>query len=167
MYKIVLPILALTYLASCNSSEKSAPSNLQAVNESQNLAGNSYGSSFVEENTISATDLQNIMVKQDSVQAIITAEVLQSCQSKGCWMDVKLNDSTSMKVTFRDYGFFLPIQDLKGKQVVFTGTAKREEISVEDQRHFAKDAGVDDAKINLINSPKVELRFVADGIILK
>ncbi len=82
-------------------------------------------------------------------------------------MDVKLKDSSTMKVTFRDYGFFLPTENLKGRTVVFTGTAKRETISVEDQRHYAKDAGKSNDEIAAITSPKEELRFVADGVILK
>lgn len=82
-------------------------------------------------------------------------------------MDVKLAENSIMKVTFRDYGFFMPVEDLKGRKVVFTGIAKREVISVDDQRHYAKDAGKSETEIASITSPKEELRFVADGVILK
>ena len=123
-----------------------------------------YGADFTEDNVLSVTQLQDALVGQDSVQATITGEIVESCQSKGCWMDVKLADNTTMKVTFRDYGFFVPVEDLSGKTVVFTGTAKREVISVEDQRHYAEDAGKPASEISAITSPKEELRFVADGV---
>ena len=82
-------------------------------------------------------------------------------------MDVKLADGSAMKVTCRDYGFFLPVEDLKGRTVVFAGTAKHEVISVDDQRHFAEDAGKSAEEIQAITTPQEELRFVADGVILK
>ncbi len=82
-------------------------------------------------------------------------------------MDVKLSDDSDMKVTFREYGFFVPTENLEGRQVVFTGTAKRELVSVEDLRHFAEDAGKSEAEVAAITQPREELRFVADGVLLK
>ncbi|MDQ4141102.1 MAG: DUF4920 domain-containing protein, partial [Bacteroidota bacterium] len=82
---------------------------------------------------------------------------------KGCWMDVKLNNDTRMKVRFRDYGFFVP-KNLNGKEVVFEGTAYQEVISVADQQHYLKDAGKSDAEIQAIVKPKKEITFVADGV---
>ena len=128
---------------------------------------NSFGAAFAEENVVSTEQLQTLVQGKDSVEAVVTAEVVESCQSKGCWMDVKLADNSTMKVTFRDYGFFLPIEDLKGRTVVFTGTAKREVISVDDQRHYAQDAGKPKEEIAAITEPREELRFVADGVKLK
>ena len=130
-------------------------------------ATNVYGSDFTEENILSVTQMQDALAGKDSVQAIVTGEIVESCQSKGCWMDVKLADNSTMKVTFRDYGFFLPVEDLKGKTVVFTGTAKKEIVSVDDQRHYAQDAGKSASEIASINTPKEELRFVADGVKIK
>jgi hypothetical protein len=120
-----------------------------------------------EVNVIPAAQLADAVAGKDSVQATVAAEVVESCQAKGCWMDVKLADNSTMKVTFRDYGFFVPAEDLQGRQVVFTGTARREVISVEDQRHYAQDAGKPAQEIADIKEPKEELRFIADGVLLK
>ncbi|OKL41802.1 hypothetical protein A3841_11670 [Pontibacter flavimaris] len=130
-------------------------------------AGAAFGAPFSEENVLPAAALTAAVAGKDSVQATVAAEIKQSCQKKGCWMDVKLSDDSDMKVTFRDYGFFVPTENLEGRQVVFTGTAKRELVSVEDLRHFAEDAGKSEAEIAAITAPKEELRFVADGVILK
>lgn len=161
MKRLFVLLLSAATLCSCSQSKPE--------NEAMEATAieNSFGAPFAEENVISATQLQQAVAGKDSLQATVTAEVVQSCQSKGCWMDVKLEDGSTMKVTFRDYGFFLPVEDLAGKTVVFTGIAKQEVISVDDQRHFAEDAGKSAAEIQAINASKEELRFVADGVILK
>lgn len=162
-------VFLVAMAAACYSCQQSTPPTVtEAVAASTSTTtGATFGATFAEENTISVGQLADAVAGKDSVQATVAAEVQESCQAKGCWMDVRLADGNSMKVTFRDYGFFLPVEDLKGRQVVFTGTAKREVISVEDQRHYAQDAGKPEAEIAAITAPKEELRFVADGVILK
>lgn len=130
-------------------------------------AGTTYGASVSEAEVIPASQLERAVAGKDSIQATVAAEVVESCQAKGCWMDVKLAGNSTMKVTFRNYGFFVPIEDLKGRQFVFTGTALHQQVSVEDQRHYAADAGKSAAEIAAINTPKDELCFIADGVILK
>ncbi|MBD1395924.1 DUF4920 domain-containing protein [Pontibacter sp. JH31] len=159
-------VLLLAAATLCGCSQATTVAEDQEVTAGA-AADHTYGTAFTEENVLSASQLQEAVAGQDSIQATVTAEVVQSCQSKGCWMDVKLQDGSTMKVTFRDYGFFLPVEDLSGRKVVFTGTAKHEVISVDDQRHFAEDAGKTADEVQAITQPKEELRFVADGVILK
>lgn len=161
MKRLIVLLLTVATIYSCSQTKPANEATMAADTQ------NSYGAAFVEENVITAAQLQQAISGQDSLQATVSAEVVQSCQSKGCWMDVKLEDGSTMKVTFRDYGFFLPIEDLAGKTVVFTGTAKHEVVTVEDQRHFAEDAGKSAEEVQAISSPKEELRFVADGVKLK
>lgn len=162
---IILFLAAASF--GCNQTKPAADTSDTTNLGIESTAGTNYGAAVTEAGVIPAAQLNDVVAGKDSVQATVAAEVVESCQAKGCWMDVKLTDNSTMKVTFRDYGFFVPVEDLKGKQVVFTGTAKREIISVEDQRHYAKDAGKPDAEIAAITSPKEELRFVADGVIIK
>ena len=160
---IFTALLLSTILFSCSQEAKTdATEETIATSES-----NVYGSDFTEQNTLSVTQLQDAISDQDSVKATVSGVIVESCQSKGCWMDVKLADNSTMKVTFRDYGFFLPVENLEGKSVVFTGVAKREVISVDDQRHYAEDAGKSATEIAAITSPREELRFVADGVKIK
>ncbi|MFD2245181.1 DUF4920 domain-containing protein [Pontibacter ruber] len=166
MKKTFIMLLAAAALYGCNQS-KPATEAVDANTPTEATSATTYGATFAEENVIPASELQQKAANQDSLLATVSAEVVESCQSKGCWMDVKLTDGSNMKVTFRDYGFFLPVEDLKGRTVVFTGTAKREVVSVDDQRHYAQDAGKSEAEIAAITAPKEELRFVADGVILK
>jgi hypothetical protein len=164
MIKTLLPALLLcTLLFSCQQQTTNDVTEKPATTSEAKV----YGSDFTEQNTLSVTQLEDAISEQDSVKATVNGVIVESCQSKGCWMDVKLADNSTMKVTFRDYGFFLPVENLEGKTVVFTGTAKKEVISVEDQRHYAEDAGKSAAEISAITSPKEELRFVADGVKIK
>ncbi|PKV75771.1 DUF4920 domain-containing protein [Pontibacter ramchanderi] len=164
MKKLFALLFVAAALQSCsqNNDTTEAQENTEAVAEAD-----VYGASFEEQNVLTASQLQEAVKGNDSIEATVAAEIAQSCQSKGCWMDVKLEDGSTMKVTFRDYGFFLPVEDLSGKTAVFTGIARHEVISVDDQRHFAEDAGKSAEEIAAITEPKEELRFVADGVKLK
>ncbi|WP_266205404.1 DUF4920 domain-containing protein [Pontibacter kalidii] len=159
---LLLFLAAMAY--GCNQNQ---PATETAGESLSAEAGTAFGAAFTEENVIPATALAAVVAGKDSVQATVSAEIKQSCQKKGCWMDVKLSDDSDMKVTFREYGFFVPTENLEGRQVVFTGTAKRELVSVEDLRHFAEDAGKSEAEVAAITQPREELRFVADGVLLK
>lgn len=159
-----LLLLLSIFGVSCNQNQGFTDKTAATEQETKNPQ--IYGAAFTPEHILQANELTSKMSGKDSIQATVKAEVLESCQAKGCWMDVKMANS-SMKVTFRNYGFFLPIENLQEREVIFTGTAKRELISVEDQRHYAKDAGKTDAEIAAITTPAEELRFVADGVILK
>lgn len=103
-----------------------------------------------------ATELNGKTVR---LSGLVTA----ACQAKGCWMALAAGDGREMRVTFRDYGFFVP-KDLPGATVIAEGTLEVREVSVEEQRHLASDAGRPKAEIEAILSPKTETALVADGV---
>ena len=49
------------------------------------------------------------------------------------------SDSGDVRVTFKDYGFFVPMS-LVGKKVFVRGSFKKHMMSVEEAKHFAEDA---------------------------
>lgn len=163
MKKTFLLFFSAALFFGCNQSDTSQDATASAETFNDNI----YGASFPETNIITTADLQNAVDGKDSLEATVSGEIVSSCQAKGCWMDVKLADNSTMKVTFKDYGFFIPTEDLEGREVIFTGIAKKEVTSVEDQRHYAQDAGKSESEIQAITAPKEELRFVADGVVLK
>ena len=69
-------------------------------------------------------------------------------------------------VRFKDYGLCMP-KDIAGKEVIVNGLAFIEEMGVDDQRHYAEDAGKSPAEIAKITKPKRTLGFTADGVILQ
>lgn len=102
---------------------------------------------------------------KDSLQTQIVGEIKEVCQAKGCWMKVKLESNDEVFVRFKDYGFFVP-KDAAGKKVVMNGAAFFEEMSVEDQRHYAEDEGASEDELAQITAPKKTLRFEADGVLI-
>ena len=55
---------------------------------------------------------------KDKTKIRVTGIVEDVCQAKGCWMKVTTENGKSMRVTFKDYGFFVP-KDITGKKVTF------------------------------------------------
>lgn len=129
----------------------------------------SFGIQIDENNAISATEMSDkygSMAVVDMIQTKFKATVTSVCQSKGCWMKLQMKDGQETMVRFKDYGFFMPM-DIKGKEVIVNGLAFVEEMSVEDQRHYAKDGGQSEAEIAKITAIKKSLGFEADGVLLK
>ena len=124
-----------------------------------------FGASINAEVTLQPGELMNELSDADSVHATIAATVEEVCQMKGCWMNVS-GDNHSLFVKFKDYGFFVP-KDIAGQEVIMEGTAYRQLTSVEDLKHYAKDAGKSQEEIDLISAPKEEVTFVANGVLIK
>lgn len=104
--------------------------------------------------------------KKVEMNAKVTGKVLEVCQKKGCWMTLDRGDGTDMRVTFKDYGFFMP-KDISGRTVVIEGLAQVDTTSVDDLRHYAEDEGKSAEEIAKITEPETEISFVADGVILE
>lgn len=131
------------------------------------LAQTSYhGTKINPAGAISTNQLVTKLADTDTLQAKVQGQVESVCQVKGCWMKVKLDDGQTMRVTFKDYGFFVP-KDITGKTVVFEGKAFQKVTSVKDLQHYAEDAGKSKAEIAKITKPEKAIGFVADGVAVK
>ena len=106
------------------------------------------------------------LLVSDTLKTKFSGTVIDVCQSKGCWMKVKLDNNQEAMVIFKDYGFFVP-KDIRGKEVFVGGLAYIQEMSVEDQKHYAKDAGKSKNEIAKITEVKKTYTFQADGVLLK
>jgi Domain of unknown function (DUF4920) len=129
-------------------------------------AGKVYGADVTEEGAQPMTALPVVLGQQDSAKVKLIGEATDVCQAKGCWMTLQTADGKKMRVRFKDYAFFVP-KDTKGKTVVVDGWAHREEISVADQQHYAKDAGKSAKEVAAITQPEQQLTFMADGVLIK
>ncbi|WP_420151473.1 DUF4920 domain-containing protein [Spirosoma sp.] len=125
-----------------------------------------HGKKITDNGAIPATQLATKMGDKTEIPAKVEGTVESVCKVKGCWMNVKTGDGQTMRVTFKDYGFFVP-KDIVGKTVVVEGTAETTTTPVADLRHFAKDAGKSQEEIEKITEPEKALTFVADGVIVK
>lgn len=125
-----------------------------------------HGKKITEDGAVPAPELVAKMGDKTEYATKVQGTVESVCKMKGCWMKVKTTDGQTMRVTFKDYGFFVP-KDIVGKQVVFEGTAQQTTTSVAELKHYAEDAGKSKAEIAKITEPEKALTFVADGVIVK
>lgn len=165
MKKLLLLAFSLVFLAACNTDKKKEEPVL--VNESQEMAFQSFGEEISADNVISRDELIETyknLKPGDSIAVKFTSEVKEVCQNKGCWMKVDMGEEEAM-VRFKDYGFFMP-KDIAGQEVIVEGYAFVSEMSVEDQRHYAEDAGKSPEEIAQITEPKRTLSFTSSGVLI-
>jgi len=158
MKRILLSITALALLASCNST----PSTELHSTENFKTAA-VYGDSVMDNNVIQLAAVTTAMKGETKQDMKIRGKVLEVCQKKGCWMTMKMSNGEDMRITFKDYKFFVP-KDLSGKDVIIDGYAYIDTTSVEQLQHYAKDGGKSDAEIAAIVSPKTAISFEAKGV---
>src|ERR1700758_743678 len=97
---------------------------------------------------------------KDSLKVKVTGIIEDVCQKKGCWMDINTGEGKTMKVRFKDYGFFIP-KNAKGKTAIFEGIAYTDTVSVNELKHYAEDEGKTKEEISKITKPEISLSFEA------
>ena len=127
-------------------------------------AQNNFGETIDTQDAIKASQIITTLADQSSMQTKVKGTVQEVCQMKGCWMTMDLGNEQSMRITFKDYGFFVP-KNSSGKKAVIQGELKKETTSVATLKHYAKDAGKSQAEIDAITEPQTELVFVAEGVL--
>lgn len=150
--KKVLLSLCLSAFSICAMAQDNTP-----------LQGKSFGTGVTSGNLIPAAKMESTMGDEKTVDMKITGQVVEVCQKKGCWMTLKMPSGEAMRVTFKDYAFFMPM-DIVGKKVALDGLAKKQIISAETLRHYAEDAHKPASEIAKIIAPKKELAFEAKGV---
>jgi hypothetical protein len=129
--------------------------------------GTAYGKKFKTEKSIEVTELAKTMGARDKMEKVVIAgEISQVCQAEGCWMKMKNASGEDIFVKFKDHAFLIP-KDLAGHKAYVSGTAIRKTVSVDDQKHYAEDAGKSEEEIAKITEPKVELRVDATGVVIE
>ncbi|MES2732794.1 MAG: DUF4920 domain-containing protein [Bacteroidota bacterium] len=126
----------------------------------------SFGEKISPEGAMSTQALVTQMADKDAMPAKVQGEVISVCQAKGCWATVKLPDGKTMRVTFKDYAFFIP-KDANGKTIVMEGKAFVKTETVAKLRHYAEDANASKEEIAKITEPERSLAFEAKGVLLK
>ena len=91
-------------------------------------------------------------------RVLVETRVGKVCQKKGCFFIAKDGD-TVVRVSFRDYGFFVPT-DIGSKTVLLEGSIVKVERSPEQAAHQKEDVGSDDASLDA----GVVYEIVADAV---
>lgn len=125
-----------------------------------------FGDSIAQINPTKVADVKAKLGTKDSVAMQVEGKIVEVCQKKGCWMELQLDNSETMRVTFKDYAFFIP-KDAAGKTVIMEGYAYNDTTSVQMLRHYAEDGGESQAAIDKITEPEIAVVFEASGVIIK
>ena len=89
---------------------------------------------------------------------VVEGTVSSVCTNMGCWMQLE-----DVRVTFKDYGFFVPT-DSKGMQARAEGVVKVKTLSKEEADHLEGEG----AKLNRsADGTAKEVAFVASGVELR
>ena len=131
------------------------------------LGNSSYGKdSFGDKITLRKyTDLDYAIKnykKFSTKDLLIKGNVDSVCSKKGCWMTLK-NKSETVRVTFKDYGFFVPTS-LQSTPVRVQGKLFEKVEDVDLRKHYLEDAGADRETLNKIKEAKKTYHIVATGV---
>jgi hypothetical protein len=165
MLKRLVPCLFAAVLFAACGSDQSAKTDAQNANPADD--GKHFGAMTDAANAITYDELIPKMTTTDSLAVKVSGKVGEVCQKKGCWMTLVSDQpgQPEMRVTFKDYAFFMP-KDLAGKRVVVDGFAIVEETPVDVLRHYAEDAGKSKEEIEKITEPKREVAYEAAGVVI-
>ena len=113
-----------------------------------------------------ATPLATVLENPEAYtkEAVIVEGVIASvCTRKGCWMQLATSeekDAQGVRVTFKDYGFFVPL-DSKGMKARAEGIAVVKTLSKAQVDHYEEEG----AKFNRAeDGTAYEVSFEAKGV---
>jgi hypothetical protein len=162
MLKLLCATALLLSLGACHSSQNEASSEAGELSLATD-GPTTYGQPIDTDGALSAEQVPALLQDIDSTYVTLSGNVSSSCAKKGCWMKVAVGPEEDMRVTFKDYGFFVP-KDLNGQEVVMEGMLKRKVSSVDELRHFAEDAGKSAEEVAAIQQPDTIYSFEAIGV---
>lgn len=156
MKKIYLCFALLVVFAACSPNEKQ---------EVPPIVGK-YGAEIAEDGAVSVDEMLAQLNVSDTVQVKVKGEITATCAMKGCWMNLVLPNGEEMRVTFKDYEFFVPKEGMEGNMALIEGQLTRTLTDMETLRHYAEDAGKSEEEVMAITEDRQELSFVANGVII-
>lgn len=152
--------IVLAFFASCENKKTDANTEIAAASFQY------FGDTITQDGAIAADQLAIQMKGKDSLKVKLTAAITDVCQKKGCWMNLNIGNNQTMKVSFKDYAFFVP-KDAAGKTTIIEGVAFTDTTSIADLKHYAEDAGKSKEEIEKITQPEINIGFEAHGVIIK
>ena len=162
MKNIFILSCSLLLLVSCKNEEKAIVAEKQATYESFGEKIEADGALTSEEMLQKYQDLK----PGDTIDVKFKSEIKEVCKKKGCWMSIALPGDEETFVKFKDYAFFVPL-NADGSSTNVSGYAFIDVVSVDELKHYAKDAGKSQAEINKIKKPEVTYSLMADGVLIK
>jgi Domain of unknown function (DUF4920) len=116
---------------------------------------------------VDSVTLGAVLSKPDDFEnrpVVVQSKVRRNCTRRGCWMELADDlggDAPGCRVTFKDYGFFVPL-DSSGSTARVQGTFEVRVVSAQEVAHLASE-GAKFANQRADGSAR-EVRMVATGV---
>ncbi|WP_163996094.1 DUF4920 domain-containing protein [Pyxidicoccus caerfyrddinensis] len=116
-----------------------------------------------------AVKLADVLAKpqaHDGKTVLVEGTVRKACERKGCWMELAADTqdkSPGVRVTFKDYGFFVPL-DSAGSKARVEGVVKVAELSDGNAQHYESEGAI--VPRGADGKPR-EVQLVATGVELR
>ncbi|EON75816.1 hypothetical protein ADIS_3707 [Lunatimonas lonarensis] len=143
----------------------SGPATHEVVGTGSDVTG-AFGEAMGDGEAVTIEQMYASVGTDGIFEGIVTGEIKEVCANKGCWMTLDLPDGREMRVTFKDYAFFVP-KESKGYRVRIEGVAQQSVTDVATLKHYAEDAGKSREEIDLIIEPESSVSFVASGVVIE
>lgn len=160
LMKHILFIAGIAFLAACGNTNQST----EKVTEEVEIT--KHGEAINEEGAVTSAEFLTQFEGKDSLNVKLTANIAEVCSQKGCWMKLDMGNGKTIRVTFKDYEFFVP-KDAAGKTAIVQGVAKMDTLDVATLKHYAEDADASQEEIDAITEPEINYAFEAVGVIIK
>lgn len=168
MKKIWVFFTVLSLITACNKKENN-PQESNVAEATDTLSYQSFGEVITSEKALSKEEMlakYESMQPGDTLSVKFASEIKKTCKKKGCWMTLDLSNDKQAFVKFKDYAFFVPKEGAEEHKSIVSGKAFITETSVDELKHYAKDAGKSEEEIEVITESKVEYGFIADGVLI-
>lgn len=137
---------------------------MNSTDQDEVIIGN-YGAEINAKGAIPATQVLAKLSDKESVELKVQGTIVEVCQMKGCWMTMDIGSGKTMRITFKDYGFFVP-KASSGYKAVMEGKLSKQMVDVATLKHYAEDAGKSEEEIAKITEPEETLNFEAVGVVI-
>jgi len=165
MKKIVLILVVIIVFVSCKESKKIEEKAKQEVA----VEYASFGDKITSDAYLSKAEMYDkfkTLKKGDTVDVKFTSKINKVCKKKGCWMRLDLGHGDESLVRFKDYGFFMPLNS-DDREVIVSGRAYIDVVTVAELQHYAKDEGLSQVEIDKITEDEVTFAVESNGVLMK
>ncbi len=150
MKQFLVIILFILLVAGCATSEPETAVEYDA-----------YGVGVTSSVVMTTDELLDDAASLDGELVAVSGVVRDVCQSKGCWLVLETATGDVIRVAVAkddagEYQFTVPT-DISGRQVLVEGRLVRQELSEEQQQHYAEES-------NTQTAAPVEYRIEAVGV---
>lgn len=163
MKKTLLLIAMALLMMNCKKSEE------QVTEAEIEVTYTGFGAEITADNAINQAEMTekfHNMKEGDTIAIKFKSNIIEVCQKKGCWMSMDLDGDKDAFIRFTDYEFFVPM-DAQNQPTIVEGRAYLSVITVDELKHFAKDAEKSQEEIDAITEPKITYAIQADGVLIQ